>query len=311
MFKNFLKKKKLDLHDLAPEKLSPTLSSTILNTLGTRSIPSMPGAAQQAFSLATDPNAEARDFIELIESDEALSARVIKIANSVFFDRGKPSQTIEESVVVIGIKELRCLLNASTLSDIFPSKHPIRAQLWSNDVATALIARTIAQRILPSKAEIAFLSGLMHDIGKLILLQRVSDEYEKIVRRVEQEGLDFCKAEEVSFPFDHTQVGQLIGEKWNFTPEVTQSIRFHHSNWEELKSNHSEIVKIVKSADIFAHALGLGHPKTFTKIKNHAAQLSDQALEVLRIPSTEKKDLFAGFLRTFNSEFELYTGSHK
>ena len=64
----------------------------------------MPGAAQKAFQLATDPNAEARDFIEVIESDEALSARVIKIANSVYFDRGNKSATIEASVTVIGIK---------------------------------------------------------------------------------------------------------------------------------------------------------------------------------------------------------------
>ncbi|MBN8550004.1 MAG: HDOD domain-containing protein, partial [Deltaproteobacteria bacterium] len=65
-----------------PQTLSGAITQSIHNVVGTNSIPSMPGAAQKAFQLATDPNAEARDFIEVIESDEAMSARVIKVANS-------------------------------------------------------------------------------------------------------------------------------------------------------------------------------------------------------------------------------------
>src|SRR5690349_538903 len=71
-----------------PPELSDALRRTILGSLGLKSIPAMPQAAQKAFQLATNPKAEAHDFIDLIESDEALSARVLKIANSVFYDRG-------------------------------------------------------------------------------------------------------------------------------------------------------------------------------------------------------------------------------
>jgi len=121
--------------------LAAPVAEAILNTVGARSISTMPGAAQKAFQLATDPSAEARDFVEVIESDEALSARVLKISNSVYFDRGKPTNTIEEAVLLIGMNELRCLLNATTLSEIFPSRASARTQLWSNDIATALISR--------------------------------------------------------------------------------------------------------------------------------------------------------------------------
>ena len=148
--KLFGKKKKPEAEGL--ESLSPAIREAILQAVGGRSIPSMPGAAQKAFELATDPNAEARDFVEVIKADESLSARIIKISNSVFFDRGHGgSKTIEDAVMVIGISELRGLLNAGALSDLFPSRHPARTQLWANDIATGIAARLLAQRLLPGK----------------------------------------------------------------------------------------------------------------------------------------------------------------
>lgn len=304
----FGKSGKKPSEDEAP-KLNPAIAQSILNTVGAKNIPVMPGAAQKAFQLSTDPKAEARDFIEVIESDEALSARVLRIANSVYFDRGKPSKTIEESVLVIGMNELRCLLNSNTLSDIFPSSHPTRSQLWANDVATALIARGLAQQLLPSKAEIAFLGGLMHDIGKLLLLQRAGDLYVKIIETVSREGVDFPAAEEREFVFDHTEVGHLIGEKWNFTPELLSIIRHHHSPWGEFPNN--PLISIVKGADIIAHALGLGHPRTFGKYKSICEARLGEVWESLGLPPGDRKDTLKRFEKTFEMEFDLYSGTGK
>ncbi|MCO6430955.1 MAG: HDOD domain-containing protein [Deltaproteobacteria bacterium] len=300
-----------DSSNTGTRKLSPAITSSILSTVGTKSIPSMPGAAQKAFKLATDPSAEARDFIEVIESDEALSARVLKIANSVFFDRGKPSQTIEESVLVIGMNELRCLLNATSLCDIFPSKHPARGQFWANDVATALIARGLAERLLPAKSELAFLAGLMHDVGKLLLLQRASEGYSKVMRAVEDKAIDYQNAEIEEFPFDHTEVGQLIGERWNFGPDLIAVIRNHHTPWKDLNPHAGEdlLTCIVKGADIFAHALGLGHLKGMAKFKAQKLEECEGAFEALKIPVSDRKQLLARFQKTFEVEYDLYAGN--
>lgn len=290
------------------ERLSPNIASTIISVVGARSIPLMPGAAQKAFKLSVDPKAEARDFIEVIESDEALSARVIKIANSVFFDRGKPTSTIEESVTLIGINELRCLLSSTTLSELFPTSNRLRWQLWVNDVSTALIARSIAQRILPSKTEAAFLAGLLHDIGKLLLLQRVSPDYQKILELVKTDGAEFCGAEEQLFPFDHTEVGHLIGEKWSFSAELISIIANHHKPWPYLIQGQISLAGIVKAADIISHALGHGHPADFTRFRMHCEEQLAEVWEVLNIPPNEQKDALAHYQRTFDLEFDLYAG---
>jgi len=306
MFGGFFTKKKPTVSAPTEQKMSTAIAHSILNVVGTHSIPTMPAAAQKAFQLATDPSAEARDFIAVIESDEALSARVLKIANSVFFDRGKPTTTIEDSVIIIGINELRCLLNATSLSEIFPSKNIARTQLWANDVATALISRTLAERFMPQQAELAFLAGLMHDVGKLLLLQRANEIYAQVLKKIEVEGCTFSEAEEHFFPFTHAEVGQLIAERWNFSPELIAVIRGHHTPADSVGA--PSLTTIVHCADAFAHALGLGHPKGFGKFQNRIAEDLPSVWEKLKITSEEHRGLLQRFQQRFDLEFDLYAG---
>jgi HD-like signal output (HDOD) protein len=293
------------------ERLSGAILEAISAVAGSRGIPIMPQAAQKAFQLATDPSAEARDFIEIIEADEALAARVLKIANSVFFDRGKASTTIEEAVLVIGINELRCLLNATALSEIFSSRLSERTQLWANDIATALIAKRLAQRFFPAKTELAFLGGLMHDVGKLFMLQRAGEEYRRVLGLVSTKAMPFCQAEEEVFVFNHCEAGQLIGERWNFSPELTHIVRYHHQPFtaEDLGGKIATLTALIKCADTLAHALGLGQPASFSRMRMRAEEELGDVWQVLGIADKERKDLLAGFKRTFDLEYELYAGT--
>jgi putative nucleotidyltransferase with HDIG domain len=271
----------------------------------------MPGAAQKAFQLATNPKADAKDFAEVIGSDEGLSARVIKIANSVYFERGKRSDTIEEAIAVIGTGELRSLLNATTLSEIFPSKEQLRTQLWENDLATAIIAKALAARVLPSCSELAFLGGLMHDVGKLLLLQRNPEAYRVIVKYSEERGVSSIEAEENTYPFNHTQVGALIGSRWNFSSDLIDIIAGHHLSWDECKIlPRGTLVAIVKTANIASHALGYGHTRSSTKIANAAEEALSQGWAALGFSTTESATLKNDLARTYSLERELYATSH-
>ena len=289
--------------------LSPAIRSSVAKVVGSGGIPTMPVAAQKAFQLATDPNAAARDFIGVIEADEALAARVLKIANSVYFDRGTPSKTIEQSVTVIGINELRCLLNATTLSEIFPSRHPARAQLWANDIATALISRALTERMAPGRVELAFLGGLMHDVGKLLLLQRIPEDYQRVLDRV-RTGEPCSRAEEDLLVCNHTEVGQVIGEKWNFSPELIGIIGRHHEPWPE----DGQLPKalplhyVVKAADTLAHFLGLGHPAGFSKAQIQAEEELPLVWRAVQIPEPEQREVLNRFRRMFEVEYDLYAG---
>lgn len=286
------------------EPMPASVRSTILDSLGLKSVPVMPQAAQKAFELATNPKAEAHDFIEVIEADEGLSARIVKIANSVFYDRGGGSKTISDAVQVIGTAELRGLLNASALSDLFTVKHSLRGSMWSHDIATALTAKVLARRVLPSQTEHALLAGLMHDVGKLLMLQRHSDTYEKISRKSAQEGVESVVAEATEYPFDHTEVGQLIAERWNFSPELTAAIRFHHMEWRDIEP--LSLASIVKASNIIAHSLGLGETSNSARVRAVYEPLLADSWIALAINSGDQKAILDEARRTFETEYELY-----
>jgi putative nucleotidyltransferase with HDIG domain len=277
---------------------------TILDSLGCRSIPSMPQAAQKAFLLATNPTADARDYTEVLECDEGLSARVLKLANSVFYDRGGGSKTIPEAVMVVGISELKGVLNATALANIFPIRHPLRSHFWSHDIATALTARLLARNLLPSQADQVFLGGLMHDIGKLLLLQKHTDTYDKLCKRGISDGLSSVEAELLEYPFDHTHVGHLIAERWNFSEDLTAIIRNHHRPWGEI--SYLSPTGLVKAANIITHALGLVQDRESNLLRSVYEPLLDEAWEHLRLPKSSQDSVTREAQRSFEEEYELY-----
>mgnify|MGYP006275326337 CR=1 FL=1 len=285
-------------------KLPDGLRQSIISSLGSKAIPSMPKASHQAFQLATNPNADARDYIEVLEADEGLSARVLKIANSVFYDRGGGSKTIEQAVAVIGIAELKGLLNASALSGIFPLKHPLRAQFWAHNIASALTARQICRMCLPASSDQAFLGGMMHDVGKLLLLQQHTDLYERVFRHGIANSLESTVAESEEYPFNHTHVGQAIGEQWNFSPDLLQIIKCHHDQWKDIEPK--SLVGIVKASSIVSHSLGLGAGKDAFLLKRTYEPMLPEAFEYLGLPMARQKELMREAELSFNSEFELY-----
>lgn len=311
MLKGLFGKKKGAQATEALAALPSNVAESILQAVGTRSIPAMPAAAQKAFQLAVDPNAESRDFVEVIASDEGLSSKILKIANSVYFDRGHRSNTIEESVTVIGINELRGVLNANSLNDIFPSRSPMRALLWAHDIGVGLVARQLAGHLLPSKTELAFLAGLMHDIGKLLLLQRSADTYAKVIKQIESDGLDFRSAEADAYPFDHTEVGQLIAERWNFSTELTAAIRMHHHDWGVLLSSGPSVAALVRAADAIAHALGFGHPPAFQRLRRTSEERLPEVWQALKFSAGDGKAALERARRSFETEFELYAGQSR
>lgn len=305
MFKKFLEKFKSskEVKKLETAPLSSSIIEQIFSVVGARSIPPMPSAAQKAFRLSINPKAEARDFIEVIESDESLSARIIRVSNSVYFDRGKKSNSIADAVGIIGLNELKSLLNASSLATLFPSTHPSRTLAWNNDICTALYSRYLAEQFLPEEKDQAFLCGMMHDIGKLLLIQRANEEYSKIISKVESNGVPFHIAESETYLFDHTEVGQLVGEKWGFTPELLKVVRYHHHPFSFF--NGLSLEGIIKSADILAYITGSGG-KNAAKLRVFYQENINEVWQYLGISFLEGSELLKVLERLYETESDIY-----
>jgi HD-like signal output (HDOD) protein len=280
------------------------VKESILHSLGLKSVPIMPGAAQEAFRVATNPNAEAHDFIDLLQGDEGLSSRVMKIANSVFYDRGGGSKTITDAVNVIGIVELRNLINATALAGLFPVRHQLRAEFWGHNIATGITAKVVARALFPPLVDQVFLAGMMHDVGKLLILQQHVDNYERVVKKGLADGHESSVAEREVYPFDHSQVGQLIAEKWNFSPDLCEAIGEHHKPWRDIEAG--SLTSLTKLSDLIAHALGLGMTRDVSSYQRIYAPLLDEAWAYFNVSIREQKQLLQDVSLDFNSEFQNY-----
>ncbi len=289
-------------------KTSLATEMRIKATLGIRKLDSMPAQAVRAFQLASNPRAKTDDFVKIIEADEVLSARIIRIANSVYFRRGEEAKDIVKAVANIGLDELRCLISATVLKSLLQGRHPAREQIWANSVACAISCRILSANTKISSGE-AFLCGLLHDVGKLIMIQKNAKLYEKVLLLVGRGEKSFVQAEDEVFDLNHVEVGRWIAERWRFPEAARRAVAFHHHNWPKDAAKRGKGVShamLVKAADTIAHAAGIGHPSTFRGFQRSAEEELPAALLVLGVDAGGAEEIKTRLKDEFEREFSLY-----
>ena len=290
-------------------KTNYATANRIKNILGIRELESMPIQAARAFQLASDPKSNSSDFVKIIEQDEALGAKIIRVANSVYFFRGTKATDIEKAVANIGLDELRCLLTASMLKNLLTSKHPLRKQIWANSVAVAIACRTLSQYTDAISSSEAFLAGLVHDVGKLVILRKHGHLYEKVVARVSSGDLTFIEAEEEFFETNHVETGKWVAESWSFPDAAIKAIAQHHDPWpkdQNAQKRNTSIAMIVKAADTIAHAKGIGHPTAFRGFQRANEDHLKNVYAQLEIAPDAAANLISNFVKQFEEESGMF-----
>ena len=291
-------------------EIRPTTHATaerIRNILGIRQLESMPVQAAKAFQLASDVNAKQTDFIDVIESDEVLSARVIRIANSVYFSRGTAATDIEKAVANIGLDELRCLLSASMLRSLLTVRHATRDIIWANAVATGILCRIVARSTRNLNPGEAFLCGLLHDVGKLVMIRKGGSQYDKVIALAGSGERPFPEAEEKVFELDHIEVGKWVAESWNFPESVLRSVALHHEGWpagnEPIELTYELATKF---CDLIAHSIGIGHSLSMRGLAKAATEERDRIAPRLGFSESSLKGVIAELEAKYEKESALY-----
>jgi HD-like signal output (HDOD) protein len=222
-------------------------------------LPPLPHVAAQALVLIEDPDTTAQKLTNLLGGDTALAARVLKIANSAMFSRQREITTINQAIMTIGFKTLKGIIVAATLRQLNRKFGKIEQMLWENSTCTAMSARFLSARLKRPYVEESFLLGLLHDLGKLVLMRQVSKEYEEVVKKTQHEQF-FVDVEQEDFGFAHTLIGALVAKKWNFSLETCQVILHHHDKIKDApRTDLDEKTAIIQAADLVAHCLNFGH----------------------------------------------------
>ncbi len=197
-----------------------------------KDLPTLPAVAAQALAAAEDPTSTASDLLRVIMSDPPLAAKVLKIANSVHFHRGHDVSDLQTAIVRLGFSNVRNLLmgvsTMRTFNSFFIGSPYSREDFWVHSISTGILASRLTPKSEQLCASTAFVLGLLHDLGKLILDRYARDGFVHAIRLAQGEGIPLAEAERRRFGRDHAQLGGELLAIWRFPRELSEPVRWHH-----------------------------------------------------------------------------------
>jgi len=216
-------------YTLHPPEIVTKVKTRILYEV--KGLPTFPENVVELLNMCVSPEADINIIAGKIKLDVALTSDVIKLANSAGFITMGKTDDVSKAIVKIGLKNLHSILLASNARKILEGRYSRFEEIWEHCGRVAFYARAIAQKFrMHDIAENAYITGLLHDICKVILLAvdvNVLKQIAEIVKN--REIINASVMEEIAIGISHAEIGSLVAEKWNFPEYMTATIKHHHS----------------------------------------------------------------------------------
>lgn len=220
----------------------------------------MPVVAVKVLDLLQDSATSAGQLAAAISSDQAVSARVLKIANSSFYSLRRQVNTLEHAIVIMGEKTLKSLVLASSLTGINKSFGLMEKMLWEDSLGCAIGSRITAHWFKSADPEEAFLAGLFRHIGKMVLNNIDSENYHKVVEATYNGDGSEVEMERYYFPYSHAEAGEALLEKWKFSDRLSKVTRYHDEldTFRDVEQDMLRLAATVNLADAMCKFIGIG-----------------------------------------------------
>jgi putative nucleotidyltransferase with HDIG domain len=234
------------MNRLTPEQLAA----------GVQDLPSLPAVVMELLSSIEQEDVDISVLAKKVSYDQALTAKTLRLANSSSYGLQVKVTTIQQAITFLGFQTTRNLITAAAITGCFPSGQCAGfhdKSFWRHSIATAACARALARRMRFNQ-DIAFTAGLLHDIGRLVLVTGHPDAYDQVVAWHGQHGGDWQDAERAVLGIDHVDAGVALADHWNFSDTMRQAIAYHHT-----PDLHGAgfLATIVHVANAIVHALDL------------------------------------------------------
>ncbi len=269
----------------------------------------IPSVAIQIYNVAMDPNSEIDDIQEMIQLDQAMTLKILKLVNSSFYGLAQKVNSAKEAVIILGTDEIMNMAFGLSLSESFKEpglKGLIEPKaIWKHSVKTALIGRYLCRGKKKYADEGIFTACILHDFGKLFLIENFPDEYRKILELSRKMHLPIYDLEEEIFGYNHGVISGIIAKKWNLPESLIQAISFHHHP--SSSESHAGLAAITGFANYLCSTdENKDCSKTTPLLKDHQDILEDifdnftinsieEAKENSKIFLNENKEIFSLF----------------
>ena len=225
-------------------------------------IPSIPLILIKIIRMLEENTSSAKELEELIRHDPALSARILRLANSAFYSFRARVKTIAHAITLLGTNLVTSLAIGINIFDSFTkgakSESAYISQLWTHSFCVGVLAKEIWARNGSARkdGEFAFLCGLLHDLGKAVLFKTYPEHYSSVFAIVKSESdPDMSHFEEEYYGSDHTVIGEMLAKQWGFPQDLARVIRRHH----DPSAVDVPLIRSVMMADLLAKELEIGY----------------------------------------------------
>ncbi|MDH5435759.1 MAG: HDOD domain-containing protein [Gammaproteobacteria bacterium] len=254
----------------------------------TGALVSFPDVCLQVNEMVDDPACSASAIGEVLSRDSGLTARLLKIVNSPLYGFATRIDTVSRAISIIGLRELRILVTTASAVEAF-SKISTRLidmeTFWQHSVYCAVIARVLAERCNVLHAERLFISGLLHDVGSLVIYQSLPEQAEHILSQLCEGQVKSQHLLEIeNLGFDHAQLGAALLRNWHLPDSICDSIEFHHDpDAAERHELESAIVNLANAMIGLVDKENMEQPVYFiTGFRKNIQEASEHNLESIK-----------------------------
>ncbi len=225
-------------------------------------LPTLPTVVTKLFEIFRNPRADAGRVAAIISEDQSLTSKTLRLVNSAFYGFPSRIDNITRAIVIMGFSKVRNVaLSASVLGALKTEKSDGESDFnavgfWEHSLGVAITSEVLAKTLHGQETNDAFVCGLLHDLGKLIMAEFMEEEFQAVCEKVNQDGGLTLDAEEEILGFNHGLVGRWLADRWKFPPRIIAAIQYHHNPG--AAKDGQDIASIVHVADILCRAIGIG-----------------------------------------------------
>ena len=219
-------------------------------------LPSLPAVVNELILALGDEGLSVDQLAHGIEKDQALSARALRVANSPFYGMHKPVSSIHDAIVVLGFRAVGSLVTTAALTEFFRAPSLAwfdQSTFWRHSLGAAVGGRKLAG-VSGLDPEIGYAAGLLHDIGRLLLVVCHTRQYAATVAWCVEHDSFLLAAEQEVLGVTHAQAGEVLARHWNFAPEIQGAVANHHQPDAAGPAGYTDLTHV---SDILAHGLDL------------------------------------------------------
>jgi len=218
----------------------------------------------QFLGLVSRPNCEVSELASVVEKDALLSAQILQKANSAVFGRIQPIHTVHHAVAMLGVGTMRRFALGSSISNLFsrqqiaPNFSMSRFSLHS--IATGTLVEFLAEELPIASRQGALVTGLLHDLGKLLIATHMPRQFENILSTSCLTGAPLIESERLLLGTDHAELSALATARWDLDEAITVAVRHHHDplhakEFEKVPPGYVSLALVVHKADAFVNHL--------------------------------------------------------